>query len=128
MDISAPTATSDVFDSRQSKRSGAQDVLFHSGTYNGHPTILAAGLATIEVLEAEMQNVFNATEQLKKGIHQLISAKGIPVQTIGMGSIFNIVITEQEKVRSYRDLQMSDFALRKDIDYHLLSEVFIQNR
>ena len=39
---------SDVFDSSQSKGSGAQDVLFHSGTYNGHPTILAAGLATIE--------------------------------------------------------------------------------
>src|SRR5690606_33661019 len=27
------------------------DVLFHSGTYNGHPIVLTAGLATIEILE-----------------------------------------------------------------------------
>ncbi|WP_342515088.1 aspartate aminotransferase family protein [Sporosarcina sp. FSL K6-1522] len=122
MDISAPTAASDVFDNSQSKGSGAKDVLFHSGTYNGHPTILAAGLATIEVLEKEIEQVFNATEQLKSGICDLFAAKGINAQTIGMGSIFNIVITEKDHVRSYRDLQESNFGLRKEIDYHLLSQ------
>ncbi len=122
MDMSAPSAASDVFDSSQSKRSGAQDVLFHSGTYNGHPTILAAGLATIEILEEEIEHVFTVTEQLKKGINELFSTKGIPAQTIGMGSIFNVVITDKESVRSYRDLQESNFSLRKEIDYHLLSQ------
>lgn len=58
MAISAPTAASDVGDSSQSKQSGAQDVLFHSGTYNGHPTILAAGLATIEVLKWKYNKYF----------------------------------------------------------------------
>ncbi len=122
LDISAPTAASDVFDNSQSKRSGAKDVLFHSGTYNGHPTILAAGLATIDVLENEIEQVFNVTEQLKAGICDLFLAKGIQVQTIGMGSIFNIVITEKETVRNYRDLQESNFSLRKEIDYHLLTQ------
>ena len=122
MDLSAPTAASDVFDNSQSKRSGAKDVLFHSGTYNGHPTILAAGLATIEVLENEIEQVFNVAEQLKAGICELFLAKGIQAQTIGMGSIFNIVITEKETVRNYRDLQESNFSLRKEIDYHLLTQ------
>jgi glutamate-1-semialdehyde 2,1-aminomutase len=122
LDISAPTAASDVFDNSQSKRSGAKDVLFHSGTYNGHPTILAAGLATIDVLENEIEQVFNVTEQLKAGICELFLAKGIQAQTIGMGSIFNIVITEKETVRNYRDLQESNFSLRKEIDYHLLTQ------
>ena len=37
-------------------------------------------------------------------------------------SIFNVVITEKDEVKNYRDLQQSDFALRKEIDYHLLAE------
>jgi len=122
MDISAPSAFSDVFDSSQSKHSNAQDVLFHSGTYNGHPTILAAGLETIAVLENEIASVFENTEKLKKGIVELFSAKNIRAQTIGIGSIFNVVITDLDEVKNYRDLQQSNFALRKEIDYHLLVE------
>jgi len=122
MAISAPTAGSDVFDSSHSKQSEAQDVLFHSGTYNGHPTILAAGLATIEVLEEEIQQVFTMTEKLKVGINELFAAKGVNSKTIGLGSIFNVVLTEKEHVRNYRDLQASNFKLRKDIDYHLLAQ------
>lgn len=122
MDISAPSAFSDVFDSSQSKHSNAQDVLFHSGTYNGHPTILAAGLETIAVLEKEIASVFENTEKLKKGIVELFASKNIRAQTIGIGSIFNVVITDLDEVKNYRDLQQSNFALRKEIDYHLLVE------
>ncbi|QUW22851.1 aspartate aminotransferase family protein [Sporosarcina sp. Marseille-Q4063] len=121
MEISVPSAASDVFDNSQSKGSSAQDVLFHSGTYNGHPTILAAGLATIDLLEDEIQHVFTMTEKLKIGINQLFASKGIDSQTIGLGSIFNIVLTDREQIRNYRDLQQSNFGLRKEIDYHLLS-------
>lgn len=122
MMISAPLAASDVFDNSASKRSSSQDVLFHSGTYNGHPTILSAGLAVIDVLEREMYRVISAADQLKEGICQLFVRRGIPVQTIGLGSIFSLVITEKERVRNYRDLQQSDFALRKQIDFHLFAE------
>jgi len=97
-------------------------VLFHSGTYNGHPTILAAGLATIEILEEEIQHVFTMTEKLKVGINELFTAKGVKSKMIGLGSIFNVVITEKEHVRNYRDLEASNFKLRKDIDYHLLAQ------
>ncbi|AIX08239.1 MULTISPECIES: aspartate aminotransferase family protein [Bacillus] len=120
--ISAPTASSDVFDSSQSKKSNAKDVLFHSGTYNGHPTILAAGLATIKVLEQEIEHVFKMTARLKKGIEGLFEYRGITVQTIGLGSIFNVVITEEEKVRNYRDLQQANFSMRKELDFGLLSK------
>jgi glutamate-1-semialdehyde 2,1-aminomutase len=122
MMISAPLAASDVFDSSTSKKSSAKDVLFHSGTYNGHPTILAAGLAVLGVLEQEMDTVLSRTEQLKEGIRKLFAARGIAMQTIGVGTIFNVVITDKEQIRNYRDLQESNFALRKEIDFHLLNE------
>lgn len=120
--ISAPSAKSDVFDSSQSTRSSAKDVLFHSGTYNGHPTILTAGLATISLLEQEIDHVFAMTEQLKEGLQNLFAHRGIAMQTIGLGSIFNVVITEKEHVLNYRDFQQSNFALRKEIDFHLFTE------
>ncbi|MCM3716942.1 aspartate aminotransferase family protein [Fictibacillus phosphorivorans] len=122
MMVSAPTASSDVFDSSQSKRSSAKDVLFHSGTYNGHPTILAAGLKTIEVLEQEIEQVFTITERLKHGIEDLFKRRGVAMQCIGQGSIFNVVMTEKEKVMNYRDLQDANFSLRKELDFGLLSK------
>ncbi|WP_079529467.1 aspartate aminotransferase family protein [Halobacillus hunanensis] len=119
---SAPTSNSDVFDSSQSNASQARDVLFHSGTYNGHPTILAAGIATINVLEQEIDHVLATTRQLKKGISELFEKKGISMQTIGLGSIFNVVITDKEKIRNHRDFQQANFSMRKQLDFLLLNE------
>jgi len=122
MMVSSPLLSSDVFDNSTSQKSRAKDVLFHSGTYNGHPTILSAGLAVIQVLEQEMDRVMANTEQLKEGIRTLFARRGIAVQTVGLGTIFNVVITELEQVRNYRDLQQSNFELRRKIDFHLLAE------
>ncbi|WP_163529893.1 aspartate aminotransferase family protein [Halobacillus ihumii] len=119
---SAPTSNSDVFDSSQSKTSQAKNVLFHSGTYNGHPTILAAGLATIHVLEQEMDHVLVTTRQLKKGISELFAKHGISMQTIGLGSIFNVVITDKEKIQNHREFQQANFSMRKQLDFLLLNE------
>ncbi|MGG1572066.1 aspartate aminotransferase family protein [Fictibacillus sp. NRS-1165] len=120
--VSAPSASSDVFDSSQSKNSSAKDVLFHSGTYNGHPTILAAGLATIQVLEQKMEHVLSTTTQLKNGIKKLFEERGIGMHTIGLGAIFNVVITEQERIRNYRDFQQLNFPMRKELDFSLLTQ------
>lgn len=122
MDLSAPKASADVFDASKSRHSGSRDVLFHSGTYNGHPAILAAGLATINVLEREMQHIHDVAAKLKAGITKLFSERGIAMQTLGLGSIFNIVITDQSEISNYRDLQKADFAFRRELDFLLLAE------
>ncbi|SDM49418.1 glutamate-1-semialdehyde 2,1-aminomutase [Fictibacillus solisalsi] len=119
---SAPSSSSDVFDSSQSKHSRARDVLFHSGTYNGHPTILAAGLATINVLQDEIGHVLSVTDQLKSGIQTIFAERGIAMKPIGMGTIFNVVITELEEVKNYREFQKSNFSLRRELDFYLLSQ------
>lgn len=122
MNVSIPKAASDVFDNSQSENSSAIDVLFHSGTYNGHPSILAAGLATIAVLEEEINQVNAIAGQLKKGIVQLFSQRGISAQALGLGSIFNLIFTEKDHILNYRDLQHANYALRKELDFHLLNE------
>lgn len=118
----APKMSSDIFDISTSKKSTAKDVLFHSGTYNGHPMILRTGLAVIDVLEKEIDTIFKNTELLKSGLKEIFKEKGIAIQTVGIGSVFNILINEKENIRTYRDIQDSDFELRKKIDFALFEE------
>ncbi|RSL30995.1 aspartate aminotransferase family protein [Salibacterium salarium] len=119
---SAPTAGADVFDSSQSKNTSAKDVLFHSGTYNGHPMILAAGMAVIDILEQEIGNVIEKTQRLKTGIDDLFHHYKVQGGTVGIGSIFSVVLTNKEKIQNYRDLQQTDLATRKEIDFRLLQK------
>ncbi|MFP7226559.1 aminotransferase class III-fold pyridoxal phosphate-dependent enzyme, partial [Priestia filamentosa] len=98
-----------------------QDPIYHSGTYNGHPTILSAGLATINVLEQEgtMDKLFARTQLLRKQLEEIYKSYGLTMQTLGMGSIFNIILGEGD-IRNYRDMSKTNTKLRKQIDYELL--------
>ncbi|PSL50959.1 glutamate-1-semialdehyde 2,1-aminomutase [Salsuginibacillus halophilus] len=122
MEVTSPNQGADVFDSSQNKNAKASDVLFHSGTYNGHPMIMAAGLATIEVLEEEIEEVFQKTEHLKRELERVFAEAGIPMKAVGEGSIFSVVLTEKETIRNYRDLQETNLSMRKEIDMKLLQE------
>ncbi len=120
--ISKPNATGDVFNVGQGKKSSAKEILFHSGTYNGHPTILATGLATIERLEQDFDQTIAYTNTLKAEIEKLGNKANIPLKTLGLGTIFSIVCTRDNKIRHYRDLQNTNLSLRKELDFHLLNE------
>lgn len=52
----------------------------------------------------------------------LFAERGIAMQSIGLGTIFNVVITELEDVRNYREFQQSNFTLRRELDFYLLSQ------
>lgn len=118
----APQGGADILDLSTSKNASACDVLYHSGTYNGHPMILRAGLATIEFLEKEFDSIVSHTMDLRKGVEEAFAEKGIPVLTMGEGTVFNYAITELEAIRNYRDMQTVDFGLRKKVDFALYKE------
>ncbi|WP_228550152.1 aspartate aminotransferase family protein [Salinibacillus xinjiangensis] len=120
MMISAPNGGRDILSAGEHS-AGKKEILFHSGTYNGHPTVLAAGLATIQALEEsnQMQKLCDRTKLLRQKLEEVYQRQGVDMQTIGMGSIFNIVLTK-ETVKNYRDLQKANMSLRKVIDHELL--------
>lgn len=95
--------------------------LFHSGTYNGHPTVLAAGMATIDRLqqEAVMENMMNRTKKLRRQLEDVYKKMHIPMKTVGAGSIFNLMFTDGD-IRNYRDLKQVDMDLRRRVDEELL--------
>lgn len=120
MMISAPNQGSDIF-STGTDSTNTNEVVFHSGTYNGHPIVLAAGLETIHLLEegSTIPDMFSKTNMLRTGLEKLYQAYGVHMQTIGKGSIFNIVLTDKP-IKNYRDMWQADISLRQALDEELL--------
>src|SRR5699024_4233681 len=71
MMLSAANGKGDVF-AVGSKSGRTTDIVFHSGTYNGHPVVLAAGLETLSIIEEEgvLERVHALTSMLRKGLEE----------------------------------------------------------
>ncbi|PTM59069.1 aspartate aminotransferase family protein [Desmospora activa] len=121
MEICSPTEKGDILTLGRSGH--GEDVLFHSGTYNGHPSVMAAGMATIRVLEEP--GVYERVEQeaffLRQGMEEILDRHGVPGYTMGDGTIFNLVMPTDKGYRSTNLLQ-GDKTLRQRLDFALLEE------
>ncbi|QRG69148.1 aspartate aminotransferase family protein [Brevibacillus choshinensis] len=103
---------------RSSKKS---EVVFHSGTFNGNPLSIAAGLATIRYLKqpGNFAQIVAQTNELRTGIDALAKEYALPFHTLGEGTIFNVLATG-ETVGHYRDLGKNNNQLRLALDYLLM--------
>jgi glutamate-1-semialdehyde 2,1-aminomutase len=106
-------------DARGSGESGAY--VFHGGTYNGTPIALAAGLATLDLLEEP--GVYDRLMRMGAYVRETLSNRftrdGIPAQVIGEGAAFDFYFAESP-IRSLRDIWASDVERRERVDYRLL--------
>lgn len=102
--------------------SDASPYVFHGGTYNGTPIALAAGLATLNVLEEPgvMETLDQRATQLRDGLAVLGTRHGLPLQVLGRGSVADFYLSERP-IRSSRDVWASDLAWRRTMDYRLLA-------
>ncbi len=84
---------------------------FFAGTFNGHPAMSAAALATIDKLEREPvhEHVFRLGQRARTGLQELYDGLGVPAIVSGFGSVFVSYFLE-EPVERYDDL------LRNDVD------------
>jgi glutamate-1-semialdehyde 2,1-aminomutase len=75
--------------------------VFESGTFNGHPVTMAAGLATLRYVEEEnvYEHVNALGEQLRAGLQDLV-AEHAPAYTVaGTDSMFKLLFTHDEPDR-----------------------------
>lgn len=98
-----------------------EEIVFHSGTFNGNPISMAAGLATIRYLAepGRFESLVQRTNQLRQGIEQLAGNYHLPLQTLGLGTIFNVLFTQAE-VHNYRDLAANSQKWRLALDFFLM--------
>ena len=114
--------TRDVMDAVNPVTRPANDRVFHGGTFNGHPTVLAAGLATLDVLEEPRTYPYlnQVSDQLRDGLNGLFADLRFDAQAVGPGSTFNVVFAKGP-LRNYRDAAKADKNLRQLFDYGLLA-------
>lgn len=107
---------------RASRAAGDREpYVFHGGTYNGTPVALAAGLATLNLLEEPgvLDRVDRTAEMLRQGLADAAARNGWPLQVLGRGSIVDFYFSESP-VRTSRDVWQSDLSRRRTLDYRLL--------
>ncbi|SDI55552.1 aspartate aminotransferase family protein [Natribacillus halophilus] len=120
MERSSPLRGSDIFAGESSpEQQPCEKALFHSGTYNGHPLILAAGLATLDILESEFESLVMRTDRFREELSRIFKKHGIPMKTVGSGAMFSVLLTERNEINHYRDMQACDHDSRKKLDKSL---------
>jgi glutamate-1-semialdehyde 2,1-aminomutase len=85
--------------------------VYQAGTLSGNPLAMAAGLATLEILEepGAYATLQESSARLAKGLTEAASAAGVPVAVNQIGSMVGMFFSERP-VRNYADATASDTA------------------
>jgi glutamate-1-semialdehyde 2,1-aminomutase len=77
----------------------------HSGTYNGHPVAVAAGLAAVTAYRQPgfYEHIDAVAGRLYAGLNGIFERHGVAAQVQGLGARFGIYFGVQGRPRSYRD-------------------------
>lgn len=77
----------------------------HSGTYNGHPTAVAAGLAAIAAYRQPgfYEHIHAVARRLYDGLQEIFTRRQIMARVQGLGARFGIYFGITDAVTSYRD-------------------------
>jgi glutamate-1-semialdehyde 2,1-aminomutase len=83
--------------------------VFFAGTYNGHPAMAAAALATIEKLRREPvhEHVFRLGDMVRSGLRGALRATGVPHVVTGFGSVW-VTYFMDGPAETYTDLLRND--------------------
>ncbi|MCP5120363.1 MAG: aminotransferase class III-fold pyridoxal phosphate-dependent enzyme, partial [bacterium] len=89
----------------------ADGAVIHAGTLNGNPLALAAAKASLETLSRGSGAVFAGMHalgtRLRKGLEEMLSAKGHQVNTVGEGPVFQLSFMGSAP-RNYRETLAAD--------------------
>ena len=84
------------------------DGVHHSGTFAGNAVVMAAGLATLELLTRPALERLDALgDRLRTGLGAALRAAGVPGRLTGMGSLVGLHLTA-DPVLDYRSSLTSD--------------------
>jgi glutamate-1-semialdehyde 2,1-aminomutase len=84
--------------------------VYQAGTLSGNPVAMAAGLKTLELLEAPdfYKNLSARTTQLVEGLQKLADEASIPFTTNHVGSMFGFFFTSEPKITNFKQVMACD--------------------
>jgi len=98
--------------------------VFHTGTWNGHPLAMTAGIAQLKLLTpAHFAKLGELGRHLREGAQAVAARKHVTMQVTGLQQ-FSCFHYTSKPVRNYRDALTNDFDLAKRVAFSLLSQGF----
>ena len=98
--------------------------VYQAGTLSGNPVAMAAGLATLELIDADgfFEDLGRQTEALVNGLAEAAGAADIPVSVEHAGGMFGFVFTAAGPVRSFDQVAAADIDRFKAFFHGMLDE------
>jgi glutamate-1-semialdehyde 2,1-aminomutase len=112
----------DVMERMDHTKHSGVEYSYHGGTFAGNAITLAAGLATIDVLEHSpvYEHVNKLGEKARETLNRIFDENAFSAQTTGIGSLFSIHTTAKKPIRDARSFAESDHEKSKEIFEYLL--------
>jgi len=101
----------------------------HSGTFNGHPVVMAGGIATMELFDTEQISELNALgDRVRDGLNLVFEELELNAVATGHGSLLDVHFGTQT-VSSVRDARLTPADLSAAIHLELMNRgIFIAPR
>ncbi len=98
--------------------------VYQAGTLSGNPVAMAAGLATLELIDVPgfYEQLGERTRQLTDGLAAAASAAGIALCVEQQGGMFGFVFTDSGPVRSFAQIAAADVERFKAFFHGMLDE------
>ena len=98
--------------------------VYQAGTLSGNPVAMAAGLATLELIDQPgfYEALAERTTQLVEGVAQAANDTGVPLATEHAGGMFGFIFTDGGPVRSFTQVAAADVKRFKAFFHGMLAE------
>ena len=107
---------------------GGSPAIPQSGTYNGNPIVMAAGLATLRTMtDAAYGDIHERTSRLGDGLRRVFSDAGVPGCVVTAGSLFQLYFLA-EAPRNYREAARDDGARQRWLYFWLMNHGIVTRR
>jgi glutamate-1-semialdehyde 2,1-aminomutase len=119
--LAAIVGTSNIMTLASPQLSLAEGFVYCTGTLSGNPLAAAAGLATMTVLEqpSTFPLLFSVGEELRTRVTASFERRGIDVEVLGIGPMFQICLTSSSIV-DYRSAASADMRAMQRIASRML--------
>jgi len=101
--------------------------VYQAGTMSGNPVVMAAGIATLNILKSNpeiYERINSLGEKLEAGIKEISKEKGINVVVNRVGGMMTVFFTEQSEVKIYEDAKKCNLEMFKKYFLHMLNNGF----
>ena len=98
--------------------------VYQAGTLSGNPVAMAAGLATLELIDEPgfYEALGDRTKQLVDGLETAAADAGIPLATEQAGGMFGFVFTDAGPVRTFAQVAAADVERFRKFFHGMLAE------